>query len=226
MAKALSILIIENHPLIANAFKSAFKQVQTNNKNLKFNIDIAVDCDSSILKITTAAKKNKDIALVFLDIKLPPSKDRKFLNGEDLGILIRKLLPNTKIIVATTFNDNYRMYSIFQSISPEGFLVKDDISSDELIAAIETVLDGNSYFSKTVSGLLRKNISHNYILDNVDRRLLYEISIGTKQNQLPKIFGISNSNIENRKRNLKNIFNIDSSDNSVLLAIAREKGFL
>ena len=70
--------------------------------------------------------------IVFLDIKLPPSKDGKILSGEDLGIKINQLLPDTKIIISTTFNDNYRIHNILENINPDGFLIKNDFLTTQI----------------------------------------------------------------------------------------------
>jgi len=47
----LSVLIIEDHPLIINAYENALNQVKTNNKSLKLHVDIAINCDTAITKL-------------------------------------------------------------------------------------------------------------------------------------------------------------------------------
>ena len=61
---------------------------------------------------------------MFLDISVPPSKDKKLLSGEDVGLMINRVFPSSKIIVSTTFNDNYRIQSILKNMNPDGFLIK------------------------------------------------------------------------------------------------------
>lgn len=224
--KKYSILIIDDHPLIAEAYKSAFKHISNQDNTIDFNIGVAQDCDIAFEVIQEYSVKNKNLDIVFLDIRLPPSKDGKILSGEDLGIRINKLLPNTKIIIATTFNDNYRIHSIFKSINPDGFLIKNDITPQELITTIKTIITDSPYYSKTVINLLRKEVSNDFLLDDIDRKILYELSIGTKMKDLPNTIPLSIAGIEKRKRQLKQTFNISSSDDKNLLAIAKEKGFI
>ncbi len=222
----MNVLIVEDHPLISDAYENALNHVSSNNTNLKFDIDIAANCDDAYLKIKNALK-NKVIDIVFLDIKLPPSKDGKIISGEDLGVKIRMLLPDTKIIIVTTYNDNYRMNSIFKSVDPDGFLIKNDLSPNELVLAIEKVIEGDPYYSKSVVKLMRKQTSNNLIIDDIDRKLLYELSRGTKMNELPEIIPLSKAAIERRKRLLKEVFNIDSkSSDRELLEAAEQKGFI
>ncbi|MEP5338806.1 MAG: DNA-binding response regulator [Algibacter sp.] len=220
-----NVLIIEDHPLIIEAYKSALLQMSSKNPELSFNIGIAEDCDSAYLKIKNASKK-EGIDLVFLDIKLPPSKNGKIISGEDLGVKIIQLLPNSKIIVATTFNDNYRINSIFKSINPYGFLIKNDLNPRELILAIESVIYERPYYSKSVIELMRKLASNDLFIDDIDRKILYELSKGVKMSQLSAVIPLSISALEKRKRVLKELFNIDKNDDKDLFRVAEEKGFI
>lgn len=225
MKQKHTVLIVDDHPLISSAYKSAFEFISSTNKNIEFNISIVGNCDNAIQKINEASK-NDGIDIVFLDISLPPSRDGKILSGEDLGIKINQLLPDTKIIISTTFNDNYRVQGILKNIDPEGFLIKNDITPKELVTAIETVISDPPYYSKSVLKLLRKQIANDFILDKIDRQLLYELSIGTKMKELPKILPMSMAGIEKRKRHLKEIFDVRQSDDRALILKAKEKGFI
>lgn len=223
--KNYSVLIIDDHPLITNAYETAFNYCEQN-ESISFYIQTAQDCDSGFELINEFYKKDKKLDIVFLDIRLPPSKDGKMLSGEDLGLKIKKMLPETKIIVSTTFNNNYRIHSIFKSLNPDGFLIKNDITPKELIEAIHTIVNDPPYYTKTVIKLLRNQVANDFLLDSIDRKILYELSIGTRMKDLPDIVPLSIAGIEKRKRHLKHIFNISSSDDKELLYIVKEQGFI
>jgi len=223
MSDLLNVLIIEDHPLIINAYENALKQVKKNNKSLELDIDTAINSDEAIKKIEHALKTKK-IDLVFLDIKLPASQDGSIISGEDLGIKIREELPDTKIIIATTYNDNYRVNTIFKSVNPDGFLIKNDLNPKELVSAIEHIIDNTPYYSKSVIQLMRKQTSNDLFLDSVDRKLLYELSNGAKMSELPKKLSLSIAALERRKRTLKDLFNVKTDRE--LFIIAEEKGFI
>jgi DNA-binding NarL/FixJ family response regulator len=225
MSKKYNVLIIDDHPIIADAYKSAFEFISSENNKIEFKIEIAINCDEAILKITEATKKN-GIDIVFLDISIPPSSDGKILSGEDLGVSIKKMLPNCKIIVATTFNDNYRIQVILKNVNPDGFLIKNDVNKEELVTSIKTVLEGTPYYSKSVLELFRKQSSTDYKLDKIDRQLLYEMSIGTKMKDLPNIIPMSMAGLEKRKKNLKELFKVRDNDDRELILKAKEKGFI
>jgi DNA-binding NarL/FixJ family response regulator len=157
---------------------------------------------------------------------LPTSKDIEILCGEDLGRKIKDVLPKTKIIISTMLNDNYRVYCLLKSLNPEGFLIKSDLTPNILIAAIDAVLKSIPYYSQSVLKLLRKQVSNDVLLDTIDRKILFELSIGTKMNEIPNALPLSIAGIEKRKRRLKQVFDMKTSSDKELLHIAREKGFI
>jgi len=224
MTKAYNILIVDDHPLIVDAYKTALALVNLSFDDLEFKIDTAIDCDTAYLKILEA-RKNYGIDLVLLDIKLPPSKDDKILSGEDLSVKIKQLLDKVKIIVSTSFNENHRVNSIFKNINPDGFLIKNDVGPEEIVAAIKKVITDPPYYSKTVVKMLRKFILNDIVIDELDRHLLFELSIGTKMKDLPKVLPLSLAAIERRKRQLKVVFNVKKDDRELIIK-AKDKGFI
>lgn len=220
-----NVLIIDDHPLISEAYKTALKYVEKKNTNINFTIDVAHDCDSANAKIEEFHETQKPLHITFLDMSLPPSKDKKILSGEDLGLIMNQKLPETKIIVSTTFNDNFRIHNILKNLNPDGLLIKNDISSKELVNAITEVLNNPPFYSKTVLKSMRKQYSSDLFIDDIDRRILYEISVGTKLKDITNV-ALSVHGIEKRKKSLKQIFNVENSDDKALILIAKEKGFI
>jgi len=220
-----SVLIIDDHPLISSAYKKAFGHISAQDATLQFEVTIVGNCDDAMDSIKKASEQN-GIDIIFLDISLPPSADRQILSGEDLGLKINLLLPKSKVIISTTFNDNYRVHTILNTINPDGFLVKNDISPEELIEAIKRVLVAPPYYSTTVLNMLRKQFTANYQIDKIDRQLLYELSKGTKMKELPTVIPMSMAGIEKRKRHLMEVFNVADKSDKQMIEIAKEKGFI
>ena len=225
MDKSISVLIIDDHPIIASAYESALESFVTKNATYNFKITSIYNLDEAQLLLDNP-NFVENIDLVFLDMRLPASSDGSLVSGEDLGNQIKTKQPGARIIVSTTFNDNYRLHNILQSINPEGFLVKNDINHKELLSAVENVLAGSPYYSKTVLNLLRKQVGSDIYLDEVDRKMLYELSIGSKLKDLTDLLPLSVAGIEKRRRNLKKIFGISGAEDRELVKVAKEKGFL
>ena len=135
-------------------------------------------------------------------------------------------MPNARIVVSTTFNNNFKVHSILKNINPEGFLIKNDITPLELLETIRIIIEDPPYYSKTVIKLLRDQVINDFKLDEYDRKILYELSIGTRMKDLPNLLPLSIAGIEKRKRNLKRMFNVKKLDDRQLLITAKEKGFI
>ena len=135
-------------------------------------------------------------------------------------------MPNARIVVSTTFNNNFKVHSILKNINPEGFLIKNDITPLELLETIRIIIEDPPYYSKTVIKLLRDQVINDFKLDEYDRKILYELSIGTRMKDLPNLLPLSIAGIEKRKRNLKRMFNVKKLDDRQLMISAKEKGFL
>ena len=225
MRQKNKVLIIDDHPLICDSYRKALQQVMKENQDIQIQIESAENCDTAKEKIMNSWT-NDSWDLVFLDIRLPASKDRRILSGEDLGELIRENHPLAKIIVATTFNDNYRIQNIFKSLNPEGFLIKNDLDPKELVSAIVKIMQGGVHYSQTVSNLMRIKMHRNINIDKIDRQILFELSLGTKMKDLPNIVPLSIAGIEKRKRILKEIFDVEDQGDKALILKARELGFI
>lgn len=225
MKKVFKVLLIDNHPLILEIYEIALNKASLLIDNPAFEIDTAKNSEIAMQKIVSASASD-GYDIIFLDIKLPPSDDGEILSGEDIGIRINELLPNSKIIVSTTYNDNYRVQNILKNVNPDGFLIKNDIDTEELLMAIRNVIYDPPYYSKSVLKLLRKQITSEFLLDTIDRQLLYEMSISTKMIDLPNFIPLSKAALEKRKRHLSEIFNVQENGDRGLILVAKEKGFI
>ncbi len=219
------VLIIDDHPIICDSYKDAFEEVNAQYADLHIQVEIALDCDSAREKINNSWV-NRNYDMILLDIRLPASKDRKLVSGEDLGELIREVQPEARIIVATTFNDNFRIQNIIKSFNPEGLLIKNDLDTPELVMAITHVMHGKPYYSSTVSALFRKQMTNPVNIDKIDRQMLYELSVGTRMKELPGVLPLSMAGIEKRKRMLKQKLDVEDQGDKALILKAREMGFI
>lgn len=225
METSITFLIIEDHQLIVDVYKNAITGVMKELGNPHFSIEISKTCVSAYHKIEKAAA-SQEIDIVFLDIQVPQDIENNLMSGEDLGIAVRKLLPEAKIIVITSLMSNLRLHTILKNINPDGLLIKNDIAFEDLTTALKDVLDQKTFYSQKVISLLRKKMHADLTLDQYDIRLLYELSNGARMKDLLKILPFSKAGIEKRKRLLKLTFNVDHDGDRELILKARENGFI
>lgn len=221
-----SALIVDSCPLICEKYKEVLDSSNKTYNHTFLNIDIAYNNEGAFDVVKRVIETEGFLDFILLELKLPPTQDKKILSGLDFGVLVRKLLPTTKIIVATSCNDNYILHGVFKNLNPEGFLIKSDVTSEIVKEAILSVSKDVPYYSQTVLKLLRKEISNDFQLDSLDRKILYELSIGSRMKDLPNHIPLSVASIEKRKRQLRKVFGVKDKGDRELIIKAREKGYI
>ena len=224
MIEKLRILMIDDHPMIIEGYQNTL--LFTKKQNQELHIDIANNCDQAIKLIDKAVENNFHYNVLFVDISLPPSTDGLMTSGEDIAVYVRKVLPEAKIIILTMFNESFRIHNIIKTISPEGFLIKSDLTSSELASAFQAVLNNPPFYSGTVNSIMRKMSNSDVVIDEKNRKILHLLSQGIKTKNLVSHLDISLSAIEKRKKQLREIFDVQDGEDETLLNEARKKGFV
>lgn len=223
MVEKVKILMIDDHSLILEGYKSKLLESFEKNELLMF-IDTAHNCDEAFEKIKRSSIDGA-YDYVFLDINLPSSQDQKFLSGEDLGKKIKELTPDTSILVLTMYSENLRLLNILRNLNPEAFLIKSDVTPQEFLRAFNKVRAGEVYYSQSVTNLMRSQLTSNIVLDDNDRKILYHLSKGIRTKDLVDIVPLSLAAIEKRKKMMKEVFEIENGD-LALINRAKDMGFL
>ncbi len=219
--KKLNILIVDDHPMTIWGYELTLKMYA---EDYEWNFGKANNCDQAIKILEN--NTHTPYQVVLLDINLPASDSGNIKNGEDLGLEIRKLYPDIKIIVLTMLGDALRIKYILKNLNPNGFIIKSQITPELLFDSIANVLKNGNFYCKEVQKVLPLNIPNHEELNTFDKEILYYISIGEKMKNLPKHIPLSMASIERRKKNLKIFFGISEGTNRDLIHRAREKGFL
>ena len=223
MNTKLKILMVDDHPIIIEGYKNTLSEHYQNSEELE--IDIASNCDEAMDFIKKNQKTNPyNVALI--DVKLPPSTDGTITSGEDLAKIVKELHPKARIIILTMHNEDNRIHNILQNVNPEGFLIKSDLSSSELLRAFEEVRVGKTYYSTTVNNHFRKMISNTFTLDQKNLQILFHLSRGIQTKNLSDFINLSLSAIEKRKNHIKELFDIKSGNDQNLIEEARKRGFV
>lgn len=220
-----NILIIDGCPLICEAYKSIINSINKKEHNYSYTYITATICNA-YNSIDKMVENNIIIDIIVLELNFSQYDNQEKLSGEDLAITIRKIFPDTKIIIATGSDDNFRIHTIFKTINPDGFILKRDLTSGEFKRAIHSLINDNPFYSKSILKLLRKEVSSKLLIDSIDRKILYELSIGARMKDMPNYIPLSAASIEKRKRHLKKVFNVIDKGDRELILITKEKGFI
>lgn len=125
------VLLADDHTLVVEALKKLLEN--------EFEIVGMVHDGRTLLQVAPNLKPD----VVLVDISMP------MLNGLDAGRQLKKLLPNTKLIVLTV-NEDFEVASEALHAWASGYLLKNSPAS-ELIRAISDVLKGRRYVALPIA---------------------------------------------------------------------------
>ena len=217
-----NILIVDDHPFIIEGYKNAITRY--NPDEFEFFITQAKDCESAYGIITNPDAVLFDIA--FLDISMPPYEEKNIYSGEDLARLISEYMPKCKIILLTMYTELLKIKTIIKTINPNGLVIKNDLTFDELLFAFDKVIKNEKYYSQSVLKMLAQSEEDSVEIDQFDKEILFHISKGTKLSDIPQYIPISLGSIERRKINLKELLKIEDGSDIDLVREAKNKGLL
>lgn len=218
----INILIVDDHPFIIEAYKNAIKGY--NSKGLyEFEITQAKDCKTGYETIMDAPDP---FGIAFFDLSMPIYEDKGIFSGEDLALLIKREMQECKIILLTMHTELLKINTIIKNINPNGLIIKNDLTFDELLLAFDKILKGENYYSQTVVKLVSQLKYDNIEIDAFDKQILYHLSKGIKTKDIPQFVPLSLSAVEKRKLNLKETLEIRGGTDIDLIREAKNKGLL
>lgn len=132
--KKLKILLVDDHKMIRDGIRS---MLESQENEYKFIIDEAEDGEQGIIK----AKTHPDI--IIMDYQLPN------ISGAEAAAKILENDPGTKILALSNYNE-YMYIDKMIKTGVKGFILK-NIAPEELLKAIEAILNGGSYYSNEVT---------------------------------------------------------------------------
>jgi DNA-binding NarL/FixJ family response regulator len=221
MTKSMNILIVDDHPFIIQAYKNALDKYSQ--QGYEFDVVQANNCKSGYDNIVDA-KKPFDVA--FFDISMPEYAEKGIYSGEDLATLMKKEMPDCKVILLTMHTELLKINNIIKNINPNGLIIKNDLTFDELIFAFDKIINNESYYSQTVIKLVGQAQYNNIELDAFDKQILFHLSKGVKTKDLPQYIPLSLSAIEKRKLNIREILEVKGGSDIDLINEAKTKGVI
>jgi len=217
-----NILIVDDHPFIIQGYKNAITRYRPN--EFEFLIDQAKDCQSGYEVIVNPESPSFDIA--FLDISMPTYEAKGIFSGEDLAKLLMEHMPNCKIILLTMYNEILQIKTIIKTINPIGLVIKNDLTFDELLFAFEKVINNEKYYSQAILEMISQ-LEHVPIeIDQFDKKILFQLSKGTKLVDIPQYVPISSSAIQRRMDDMKVLLKLKDASVEELVKEAKSKGLL
>lgn len=217
----MKILIVDDHPFIIQAYKNALEKYSQ--QGYEFEVIQANNCKSGYENIV---ESKIPFNVAFFDISMPEYAEKGIYSGEDLAVLMKSEMPSCKVILLTMHDELLKINNIIKNINPNGLIIKNDLTFDELIFAFDKIINNESYYSQTVIKLVGQAKYNDIELDAFDKQILFHLSKEVKTKDLPQYIPLSLSAIEKRKLNIREILEVKGGSDIDLINEAKTKGVI
>ncbi|MEA1787360.1 histidine kinase [Arenibacter sp. GZD96] len=221
--KLVKILAVDDHEMTMIGYKYILEEAKFD--GFMVRMDTANSLKLGLKKIEHSIN-NLRYDIILLDVNLSNNEEGDFRNGEDLGVIARQLVPDSKIVYLSSFSDNYRINSILSRVNPDGYMVKSEVDEMTLVTMVKTILVSPPYYTQKALSAIRKKMANDVLLDENDKKILYNLSIGSRTKDMLGVVSLSLAGIENRKRQLKVLFGVEKQSDQALIHEAKNRGFL
>ncbi len=218
------VLIAEDQHTIHRGLKATLKELEVS------EVQNAQYCDDALLRIKSSLQQGKPFDLLITDLSFKEDHRSGILcTGEELIEASRVVQPDLKIIVFSVEHRIGKIKNLIDTLHIDAYVEKGREESREIKKAIKNILNKKRYFSQGVQQLLR-NANDINETDTYDQLVLQLLAKGLKREQIANYFEERNlpnkslRSIEKRLTNLKILFNAQTSEQ--LIAIAIDRGLI
>lgn len=208
MKRPLKLMIVDDHSLFRNGLRLLLKS---------FYPDALIAEASNGHEFLENLEKTKP-DLVFMDINMP------VMDGVEATLQSMSLIPELKIIALSMFGDEAYYFRMIQA-GAKGFLLKNS-EMEEVIEAIEIVLEGNNYFSKELLFSVIKNFrqtldpeSGQQYLSDREMEILKLICQGLSNQEISEKLFISKRTVDKHRSNIMEKTNSKNTAQLVIQSI-------
>ncbi len=151
--------------------------------------------------------------VIFLDINLPDQ------SGIDLCKEIKSRFPKIQIIALSSFNQQSYINKIIEN-GASGYVLK-NATREELVDAIETIMEGKTYLSDEAALIIKKNEGSKIpILTRREKEVLMLISEGMTNNKIATKLFISSTTVDTHRKNL--LAKFEAKNTATLIRMASQ----
>ncbi|MGO8103057.1 two-component system response regulator MctR [Rhizobium leguminosarum] len=183
----IRVLLIDNHPLVLDGLKAVLETFD--------HIEVAGTAGLAQAGLEIGRQVLPQVVL--MDINMPK------LSGIDAIELFRNDLPQARVVMLS-MHDSREYISSSVMHGAAGYILK-DVSTDEIVSAIETVAGGGTYFSSGVFDALMGERAEEGTdpLTPRERDILGLIVAGRSNKEIADVLGITSATAETHRKNLK-----------------------
>lgn len=209
--KKIKVLLVDDHPVVRKGIHTWLTGMDTVEV-----VDEAVNGQEAVAKV-----KELSPDVVLMDVDMPK------MNGLEATRAIRKDFPDTHVLILSGHTNKPMVLQIIQS-GAQGFVLKDAPGSD-IMRAIESVNNGESFFSPSISQIvLNQYLSESGVqepegaakLTNRERQVLAMIAEGQSNKEMADKLGVGVRTVETHRERMMSKLDIHTVAGLTKFAIA------
>ncbi|GHE23406.1 response regulator [Sphingobacterium griseoflavum] len=201
MNKQISVIIVDDHPLVLRGFEFILRP----SKEIGL-----LGCFSTAVDALDFLKDNP-VDVVLMDINLPD------INGIDATLELKKNWPSTHVVAISNLNEASVAKRMLQC-GASGYLLK-NVSSHELMESIVQVCQGELVVSEEMrQALAEKQMDIPFVTPR-EQEVLHLLAEGKTTPEIASLLFISKLTVETHRRNLLHKFNVANSASLIRRAV-------
>ena len=207
--KKVRIALVDDHTLFRTGLRGLL--------SMRENFDVTVDVGSG--EEFLEALGASEIDVVFMDISMPG------IDGAETTRRAIERCPGLRVIALSMYGDDH-FYKLMLDSGASGFLLKDS-DIEEVYAAVDAVIEGDSYFSEALLGSFTRNMSRLALpeamgedaLSDREVEILVEVCRGLSNQEIADKLFISKRTVDKHRANILEKTGCKNTANLVVYAI-------
>jgi len=206
MSRKVNILIAEDHSIVASGVQAILSTKE------HFKVVGIVENGELVLE---KLKKTK-VDIILMDINMPK------MNGIACTKKVKELYPEIKVIILTMYNRKQFIQELLM-VGADGCVLKSN-TGKELVAAIERVQEGNTYFDHVNEFVDPVKVHSEHQLSERELEVITFIAEGLTSKEIAERMFISEHTVKTHR---KNIFRkLKVKDTNELIRFAMNEGIV